>query len=211
MRVLIVAATKFEIASSIAFIKKNKIDVLYTGVGSPAALYNITKAVSKLNPTVIIQAGIAGSFYKKVPLAETVAVSTDYFGDLGVMEDKTWKSVFDMGFTAPHKAPYKNGLLQNSNKKLLAICELTLVNAVTINEVTTGKARIDLFKNQGAQIESMEGAALHYVAIMEKIPFLQIRSISNYVGERDKKKWEIVAAVDNLNAALVKILQLIKQ
>ena len=40
-------------------------------------------------------------------------------------------------------------------------------------------------------IESMEGAALHYVCLMEKIPFLQIRSISNYIGERDKKKWNM--------------------
>jgi futalosine hydrolase len=35
----------------------------------------------------------------------------------------------------------------------------------------------------------MEGAALHYTCLMEKIPFMQLRSISNYIAERDKSKW----------------------
>ncbi len=43
--------------------------------------------------------------------------------------------------------------------------------------------------------ESMEGAALHYVCLMEKIPFLQIRSISNYIGERNKKKWDMMDSI----------------
>ncbi|ULT38317.1 hypothetical protein KRR40_24600 [Niabella defluvii] len=53
----------------------------------------------------------------------------------------------------------------------------------------------------------MEGAALHYVALMEKIPFLQIRGISNYVGERDKRKWNFKDAIDNLNNELVRIVE----
>ena len=55
-------------------------------------------------------------------------------------------------------------------------------------------------------IESMEGAALHYVCTLMKIPFLQLRAISNMVGERDKTKWEIQKAIDALNHSLVKIL-----
>ena len=53
-----------------------------------------------------------------------------------------------------------------------------------------------------ADIETMEGAALHYVCLQEHIPFLQIRSISNHVGERDKTKWKIKEAIENLNKEL---------
>ena len=52
----------------------------------------------------------------------------------------------------------------------------------------------------------MEGAALHYVCLSEKIPFLQLRSVSNYVGERDKNKWAVREAIANLNIELQKIL-----
>ena len=53
-----------------------------------------------------------------------------------------------------------------------------------------------------ADIESMEGAALHYVCGQLNIPYLQIRSISNVVGERDKTKWQFKKAIDHLNLEL---------
>jgi len=55
-------------------------------------------------------------------------------------------------------------------------------------------------------VESMEGAAFHFVCIMEKIRFIQIRGISNYVGERDKSKWKIEAAVNELNNQLINLI-----
>ena len=64
--------------------------------------------------------------------------------------------------------------------------------------------RIAYYKNQlNASVESMEGAALHYVALQEKIPFLQMRSLSNFVGERDKTKWVMDVAIANLNIELI--------
>ena len=55
-------------------------------------------------------------------------------------------------------------------------------------------------------VESMEGAALHYVCLKEKIPFLQIRSVSNYIGERNKKNWNMKESIANLNLELIKII-----
>ena len=53
----------------------------------------------------------------------------------------------------------------------------------------------------------MEGAAFHYVCLQQKINFLQIRGISNMVGERDKTKWKIKKAIENLNNELLKIIK----
>jgi len=50
----------------------------------------------------------------------------------------------------------------------------------------------------------MEGAALHYVCREMNVPFVQMRSISNYIGERDKAKWEIKLAIDHLNKSILK-------
>ena len=49
----------------------------------------------------------------------------------------------------------------------------------------------------------MEGAALHYVGLMTQTPFLQIRTISNWVEKRHKENWNIPLALEN-NAAVVK-------
>jgi futalosine hydrolase len=52
----------------------------------------------------------------------------------------------------------------------------------------------------------MEGAAFHYVCLQEEIPFIQLRSVSNYVGERNKSKWQIKKAVENLNKELLNLI-----
>jgi len=42
---------------------------------------------------------------------------------------------------------------------------------------------------------------------MEKIPFLQIRSISNYIGERNKKNWNMKQSILNLNNELIRFIE----
>ena len=54
-------------------------------------------------------------------------------------------------------------------------------------------------------VESMEGAVLHYVCLKENVSFLQLRSISNFVGERNKEKWKFKESVISLNEALQNI------
>jgi len=58
----------------------------------------------------------------------------------------------------------------------------------------------------GACIESMEGAALHYVCLQTKTPFMQVRSISNYVGERDKQNWKMQESLENLSVIIVQYI-----
>ena len=52
----------------------------------------------------------------------------------------------------------------------------------------------------------MEGATLHYTCRQAGIPFLQIRAVSNYIGERNKANWKIKEALDNLNQTLLKYI-----
>jgi len=66
---------------------------------------------------------------------------------------------------------------------------------------------VQLIKGFEPQIESMEGAAFFYVCILEKIPFIEIRSVSNEVGERDRSKWNIPLALDSLKEANKKLFE----
>jgi futalosine hydrolase len=42
--------------------------------------------------------------------------------------------------------------------------------------------------------------------MMEKIPFIQLRGISNQVGERDKSNWKITESIALLNEHLIKLI-----
>ena len=84
---------------------------------------------------------------------------------------------------------------------------LPFVRGATINCISSTDLQIDAIKDKyDPVIESMEGAALHYACLMEHIPFIQLRAVSNFVGERDKTKWRMIEAITILNEKLRRIL-----
>lgn len=181
---------------------------VFTGVGGVHTTYVMMKAIEKARPDIMIQAGIAGSMHKQMKLGTVAVAGSDCFGDLGVIEDKKRRSVFDLNLLQSNRRPYKDGKLVNPHRKLLKAASLPIVDAVTVNEVTTAKADIAYYKDElNTAIESMEGAAFHYVALLEKIPFVQMRGISNYAGERNKDNWRIKEAITNLNIEVLKFIQ----
>ena len=204
MKLLIVAATEFEIEPFIQH--KKKADILITGVGIPATVYHLTKKLITDRYDFVIQAGIAGSFSEKLNLGEVVGVKRDTFADIGIEETGNFQTIFETGFIKKNDSPFQDGWLVNHFSSLQKTT-LPLANAITVNKISdSDKQNRMVLEKFGADVESMEGAAFHYVCLQQKIIFLQIRSISNYVGERDKWKWKIKAAIENLNNELIKIV-----
>ncbi|WP_346238200.1 futalosine hydrolase [Niabella insulamsoli] len=208
MRILVAAASEMEIAPSIKTLNNLGVNVAITGIGLASSVYALTKAVQKEQPDVIIQAGIAGAIDRETRLGGVLAVSKDCFGDVGVVEGEAWKSLFDLGLASPNQKPFEEGWLINPHKDLILKSGLSAVAATTVNEITTMSRRVNRLKSLGIKLESMEGAALHYVALMEEKPFLQVRAISNYIGERDKNNWQMKESIHLLNQSLLSIVDI---
>ncbi len=201
MRVLIVSATEFEIAP---FLQKHPLaDCLITGVGAAVSMYHLVKKMHDVRYDLIIQAGVAGTLDASVPLETVVMVEKDRFADVGVFEKKQWIHLFQQGLADANQFPFENGWLCNpidaSN-----LSHLPRVKGHTVNMLTDDSTHIHLLVQQTpVQVESMEGAALHYVCLQEKISFIQLRAISNLVGERNKSKWKLPEAIQQLNKELI--------
>ncbi|HSU27306.1 MAG TPA: futalosine hydrolase [Chitinophagaceae bacterium] len=215
MNCLIVAATAKEIGPFLEDYRDPEsllpmdmsIDVLITGVGLTAASYHISKQLQLKKPGLVIQVGIAGSFDRKLPLASVVAIKQEQVADLGVSASKGFLSVFDLGLTKKNQYPYKNGWLINATVPAIKASGLKAVKGISVNQVSTSPSMINSYKKRFRPvIESMEGAALHYVCLMERVPFIQLRSVSNYIGERNKKKWALKESIDTLNKALIHLI-----
>ena len=210
MKIYIASATILEIEPLLDSPLLREHKLVITGIGGVSTAYQLAKVIAAERPDFIIQAGIAGAFDGSLPLGSVVIVKQDRLADLGVLENKEWKDVFDLGLGRPNEEPFDNGWLKNESKIINAL-GIKMVSAVTINEITTDHSRIDELKRKyNPAVESMEGAALHYVCLQEKMEFVQIRAISNYIGERDKSKWKIKMAIENLNEAITEIVQKIK-
>ena len=215
MRVIITAATHGEWMPSFQKInpkyvgnsKKFSVGFHESGIGMLASSISLMKMFTQETPTLIIQVGIAGCFDKKIPLGKVFAVNNDFAGDIGVVENKVWKDLFDMKLDKPNDAPYEKKSLPNPWLNQFNLLKLPTKKGVTVNTISTDKKQIQLLGGKyKAVLESMEGASLHYMGRDLTIPFIQIRAVSNYVGERDKSKWKIKEAIYNLNETLLEYL-----
>ena len=213
-RVLVAAATPLEIAPFLEKWKKGtlthkkwEVDVLITGIGLTATTYSLLKQIQTRKPDLIIQAGVGGCFLADLPLGEVVVVKQEAIADQSVIELNQLKTLFDLNLVPQDQFPFKKGWLVNSSTILRKV-RIKKVRGISVNEITTDlKKRTFYEKTFQPVVESMEGAALHYVALREQIEFLQLRSFSNYIAERNKKKWNMQTSIENLNKALIRILE----
>ncbi len=211
MNILLVSATKQEIEPFLSKIgpavgnsvfsphvyKNHNLYVLITGVGISQTSFYLGKYLSS-KFDLAINAGICGSFNTHLRLGEVVAVTEDYFADLGAEDDDKFISVSELGLPASYYVKNENPYLPENLKQ---------VRGVTVNTTHGNEDSIRKFSSRiKADVESMEGAAFLWACNQERVKCLQVRAISNYVEKRDRSKWQIGAAVKNLNEVLETII-----
>jgi len=225
MNILIVAATPFEVAPLLEWLEKehaqtgpsryrcnqSEVSVLITGVGMPLTAYALGKVLPGGKFDLAINAGIAGAFRRALAIGDVVQVISERFGDLGAEEaDGHFMDVHDMGLIGPGQYPFQGGRLLNDAAG--AFDFLPKAHGLSVNRVHGSAQSIEQAKASfDADVESMEGAAFFYACLMEQVPFLEIRSISNYVEPRNRENWNIPLAIDQLNAVLMEVVEVLCQ
>jgi futalosine hydrolase len=215
MNILIATATYNETNTTSAWldgmrgtVNGNKIEVLITGIGGAATAYALTRHIALKKPDLVIQAGIGGSFKSSLSPESIVFVKEEVFADLGAIENDQIVDTFDLGLTAVDEQPFTNRMLVNSNIDRWAGYRVSFVRGATINCISSTPQQVQqIVQKYDPDVESMEGAALHYVCLQEKIDFIQLRAVSNYVGERNKNNWKMKEAIAGLNDFLKVMLQ----
>ena len=217
MRILLIAATRAELAPTLSLLKANDnqlgghlVFTGITGIGAMMSGWWLGKYLAEIHPQLVIQAGVAGSFYPDWKPGQAMAIQKDFIGDLGAWESDGFQDVFRLGLLAESQPPFQEGWLVNPHTRLLKESGLPLASSVTVNEISTDPKDIRRFQQSGVMLETMEGAALHFACLQSGTPFVQIRTISNTVGVRDKQHWELSAAIDSLNQYLQHWLPLLK-
>ncbi|MGN6639890.1 MAG: futalosine hydrolase [Mucilaginibacter sp.] len=198
MRVLLAAATEFEVKGVMDEIKDQHLKVatqnlqlLITGVGMVATAFALGRHLATNQYDLAINLGIAGSFDRSIALGEVVEIVEDRFSELGAEDDKAFLTIDELGFgESIFNASASTSDFGKSLKKIKAIT----VNTVHGNEANIQKltGRLDV------QLESMEGAAFFYGCKQAGVPCLQIRAVSNYVEKRNRDAWQIGMAIKNL-------------
>jgi futalosine hydrolase len=184
----------------------HRVEFLVSGVGAYATQYAVHDYCVRHTPDIIVCAGIAGSFPEHYAIGQVVSVTRDCFADVGVQQGQLFQSIFDMNLANSQKTPFVNSWLPI--ECVLLPNSLPHVAGITVNSITANDQQREVWQQKyNPDVETMEGAAVHYVALQQKIPCLHLRAISNMVGERDKAKWNIPFALANLYEVLAEILR----
>lgn len=208
MKVLIVSATEFEV-EPLKVQKFNGLDLsfLVTGVGTVQTTYKLTRELGREAYHLVINAGIAGTYNPELSIGTVVNIISECFADLGAEDkDGSFLSATSIGLLPLDQIPFRDGLLWNEAAAQFDF--LPKAKGITVNTASGTEASIKAIKNLfNPDVESMEGAAVFYVCLLQNIPFLEIRAVSNLVEPRNREAWNIPLAIEKLNETLSGLLQ----
>ena len=132
-------------------------------------------------------------FNKDLKVGDVVEVTEEKISEIGYQDGDFFFEFTDFKIETDFK-----------NKSLT---DLKKVKSITVNTVHGNKESIaQTIKRLNPDIENMEGAAVFNFCNFFNTPCIQLRSISNYVEKRNKKKWNIPLAIQNLNFEVERII-----
>lgn len=198
--------------------------LMNTGIGKVNAALCATGLIEKFPITSIINLGVGGAYPASgLKIGDIAVASKEIYGEEGVISSRGWESLKKIGIP----------LVQSGNKKYFNEFPLLIPHYlganrsrpplmkadkgdfkiksgsfVTVSAATgTRKRALELERRFNAVCENMEGAAIAQVCKIYKVPMLEIRGISNIVGVRDKRMWNLELASENCQRAVLCIIE----
>lgn len=187
---------------------------LTLGVGKVAAVATLYSFLPILEQRRHVRAvllfGVAGAYparhrHERPPcgVGEVCIVGVDRLGDEGVETPTGFRTLNELGLGDAGPFPANPKLAGEAAERL----GVPIVRGVTVSTCSgTDAASQRMAQRSGADVETMEGAAVAYVCRQRELPLLQVRAISNWTGDRDRGEWQLGAAADAAQRAVRRLL-----
>ena len=202
-RVLIITAVEAERDAVVRGLQGNKrFDVLAAGVGSVSVAVVTARTLSSAEYSLVVCTGIAGGFSGKAEVGSIVVANEIIVADLGTEAAEGFCSLDKLGFGFT-RIQINTNLVDRVTRGLReAKLPVNCGPVLTVSTVTgTVASSVELASRvPGAAAEAMEGYGVGLAAFDRGIPVLEIRTISNMVGPRDRTAWQIKEAFDVLES-----------
>jgi futalosine hydrolase len=197
--ILVVCAVAQELA---ALEPREDVEILATGVGPVEAALATARALASKHYDAVINAGIAGGFRDRCTVGDAVVCSREDYAELGLEDGGTFP--LPGGLELVRHVDAEPGLLRPFLDGLIPVIVGRGVTSAIVTG-TTARALV-LAHRFRADVESMEGFAVLRAAQLAGVPAIEIRGVSNLVGERATNEWDFragaAAAVATTDALL---------
>ena len=188
----------------------HNIFLLITGPGTVNTSGALTVAIEFFEPDLIIQTGIGGSFKESGMELGDIGIATSEI-DIQLGLESSDKIVDPLPFDVfvDENGPIANSIdidkdyVDQAYNILKKDFKTFYGPFVSVSTITCSDNRaLSIYNECKPIIESMEGFASAQISRMCNIPYIQIRSISNWVGKRDRDSWKIDQACENCSKAV---------
>jgi futalosine hydrolase len=225
MRILVVAATATEVAAMTAKLQpvgehldekttrytcgSHEVDVLLTGVGMVATAVWCARALSQRTYDLALNLGVCGSFDRALEPGGVVHVTTDRLAELGAEDGDSFITIQELQLVGANEFPFTDGRLVNAAPPANAVLQgLPIADGITVSTAHGDERSIAaVCRRFRPQVESMEGAAFMYACLVQRIPFAQVRAVSNDVERRNRAAWKLVEAASAVGQTGLRVLE----
>ena len=168
---------------------------------APAAAATAT-ALALGRYATVLSLGICGGFRGAAAIGDVVVATDLVTADVGAHSPEGFLGLAELGW-AEESLPVPVDLVQAAADRLRAAGLPVVTGPVlTLSAMTGTDTRADeLAGRHGAVAEAMEGRGVADVAALHGLPALEVRTVSNAVGRRDKAAWRFDLALSALSAA----------
>ncbi|MFW5818332.1 MAG: futalosine hydrolase [Desulfovermiculus sp.] len=189
--------------------------LVITGIGPVNAALSMGRLLGAgMNLAGVLNLGIAGSFQtQSLPLGTVVGVETEIWPEFGLYtEHGLDPQGLGLGQGRIPNGVVWDRLILNPKEAARGLgLELDptwpTVTSISVAGVSGTPERADeLHSRTRAEVENMEGFALAWACALNDVPFLQVRSISNRVGSRNPREWDMELAFSRLQRAAEQLL-----
>lgn len=184
----------------------------HLGVGKVNTAAGLALLLDRYAPSRVIQFGIGGAYLGSgLSVGMAAIAARELHLDSGVQEADGWRGMNELGFPLVTKGEPLYNLIPTDQRLSYALVDATGLPLVTFgtSETVTGDFKLAkvFYERFAVAVESMEGAAAAQVCLTLDTPFAELRGISNLVGERDKRAWNIPAARAAACQALLRFIE----
>ncbi|MBU2521575.1 MAG: futalosine hydrolase [Proteobacteria bacterium] len=193
------------------YIAGKPVRALITGPGTVNTVQCLTAAIENVRPLLIIQTGCAGAFRESGLNIGDIGIATEEIDiQLGIEAENDSLPLNELPFLTiksneidlKNRYPLDIKLVNQALETLTKVFEGKSIGVmkgpfVTVSTITATETRAkNIYKHYSPCMEGMEGAGAAHLAIHYDIPFLEIRSASNFVGKRDRDSWNLPLAFE---------------
>ncbi len=164
------------------------------GVGAAAAAAGTARLLALAEAAgapyrAVLSTGIAGGYADAAPLGSTVLGSACIAADLGAESPDGFLSLDSLGFGSA-TAPVDPELLAALASVLPGATAGTILTVSTVTGTADGATELRR-RHPDAVAEAMEGYGVGVAAAQAGLPFVELRTVSNPIGPRDRGAWRI--------------------